>query len=440
MDPKKSYCVVDFNFYRGIDDVMVVKEMAVFAPNEHMHQMWVFEAPYLESEIPAPSRTYNNKNLKPLLQIKWEDGDVLYHKFPTILANATIRYDEIYVFGKEKCNFVSDTLMREVFNLSPMINEFERMQKQYKCDLHYLRGEHRCKNHSPADKCPIAARDRYGLFPSCMRHKTKQRHWCVVVNCDRIAFPLLAYKNNCAMSDPLGYNIAKANTTNLYAGFQSFAHSPYPKLDTDVTFPPPPTEKEETKCFFDKCHVQNPEICHHDADWNCVVWEDEGDDGGKLARRLAQERALVQYRLDLLKSPSCSHGSERSGRTKTYPSGSIADVQCPDPGAKIHSVCPENYKLQDQTLCIRSSRGKIPKDAGERGSGTLSQDHPWNAPVDIPGSRTRVDSSCGNKEEEEEERESVKMGDDKKTADEKQEVGQSQSESEPKRLYCCSLI
>jgi hypothetical protein len=164
---------------------------------------------------------------------------------------------------------------------------------------------------------------------------------------------------------------------------------------------------------------------------------DEGDDGGKLMRRLAQERYTIHSGL-LLKSPSCSNGGEQCGcRTKTYPSGSNDGKQCPDPCGKIPAVCPENYKLQDPSSASRSSPGKIPEDAGERGSGTLSRDHPWSAPIDIPGPRTR--SASGDKETEEEERESIKMVDDKKTADKKQ-VGQSRTKLEAKRLCPCSLL
>jgi hypothetical protein len=262
--PLKSFCVVDFNFYRGIDDVLVVKELAVFAPLEHCHQMWIFQAPYPEHELSKPTRTYNNKNLKPLLQINWEAGDVPYSSLHTILANSTIKFSEVYVCGKEKSSFISDALMRGVINFGPTMTQFERLEKYYKADLQQLRGEHRCQNHIPTDKCPIAARDRFGLFPRCMHHlKLKNHKACAVVNCDRISFPVLMHKMGCEITDPMRINlVCKTLTPSVKKNAQPLKIVPIKCGSSPVALVMPP-DLELFNVFPTDSTIQSVEFSTH---------------------------------------------------------------------------------------------------------------------------------------------------------------------------------
>jgi hypothetical protein len=146
-----SVCIVDFSYYTGIDNRVIVKELAVVKPNKNQQQTWLFEPPYEEDELSAGLQRKNDVRRKKGIQFQWNSGHVPYCYLYEILFKTTRDSEQVAASGMKKCEFISDLIERPVLNLDPLHHQprlsAERAQSQlYHCILH--------KN-VHATKCPL---------------------------------------------------------------------------------------------------------------------------------------------------------------------------------------------------------------------------------------------------------------------------------------------
>jgi hypothetical protein len=119
----KSYCVLDFVFYRGVNNTQVVKELAVVGMADQRRQHWVFEPPYAERMLTFEVRSENLKR-KERVRYGWADGDVPYSKLPSIVKRVTGPYSNVFVDGDSNSQMVADMINRPVLNFKQLAGWF----------------------------------------------------------------------------------------------------------------------------------------------------------------------------------------------------------------------------------------------------------------------------------------------------------------------------
>ena len=96
--------VIDFEYLRGRQNEIIVKEEAV--AGENVSDSFRFESPY---HMAPHGSTKNGLN--------WDDGNRAHHKLVTILKEAVVEFAHLYSFGITKCRFLSELLEYPILNL-----------------------------------------------------------------------------------------------------------------------------------------------------------------------------------------------------------------------------------------------------------------------------------------------------------------------------------
>ena len=96
--------VIHFEFLRGRQNEIVVKELAVAGKN--VSESFRFESPYA---MAAHSSDENELN--------WDDVFIPYHKLFTVLSEAVANFAHLYSIGTTKCKVLSDLLGKPFHDL-----------------------------------------------------------------------------------------------------------------------------------------------------------------------------------------------------------------------------------------------------------------------------------------------------------------------------------
>jgi len=118
VDTLTKFCVVEFNFYHGVGNTWVVKELAVACFPDMRRQHWVFQKPY-ESNYLTHETEEKNAAISQRIKYMWDHGDVPYTSLTRILdESVSSQSGPVFVSGHEKCRFVADILCRPVINFA----------------------------------------------------------------------------------------------------------------------------------------------------------------------------------------------------------------------------------------------------------------------------------------------------------------------------------
>ena len=96
--------VIDFEFLRGRQNEMVVKELSVAAKN--MIDSFRFNSPY---SITSQGLDVNG--------LHWEDGHIAYHDLYMVVSVAVAGFAHLYCYGVTKFKFLTELLRRPILNL-----------------------------------------------------------------------------------------------------------------------------------------------------------------------------------------------------------------------------------------------------------------------------------------------------------------------------------
>jgi len=96
--------VIDFEFLRGRQNELVVKELSIAAAN--VSYSFRFKSPYTMTSHGSDENGLN-----------CEDGHVTYHDLYTVANKAVAGFAHLYAYGVSKCKFLTDPLSRPILNL-----------------------------------------------------------------------------------------------------------------------------------------------------------------------------------------------------------------------------------------------------------------------------------------------------------------------------------
>jgi hypothetical protein len=183
----KSYCVLDFSWYYGIDNVIIVKELAIVMPEHGQQQSWVFMAPYFWDELSWKTQRKNAVMRRKGLQFRWEEGNVPYHQLADIISSATQNYQYIVVNGFKKSEYIADIICRPVFDMSIVyVPEYP--------DVHEAGAKHCIYHRSEnSSKCAQKRCMKFAAFVSEKVHEEQQQQYYINSNC---IFTAKNVKNN----------------------------------------------------------------------------------------------------------------------------------------------------------------------------------------------------------------------------------------------------
>jgi hypothetical protein len=125
MAQENAVCVIDFNYYRGIKNEILVKELAVCIPHESRQQLFIFRQAYPEENVKIETRNENKMRRNYGVHYAWDEGDIPYFRLNEILVEITSSYSKVAAYGDEKCAFVEKIIQRNVFNMHPGFDEFQ---------------------------------------------------------------------------------------------------------------------------------------------------------------------------------------------------------------------------------------------------------------------------------------------------------------------------
>src|SRR5438270_13284509 len=98
-----AFCVIEFSSYTGKNGELVVKELAICAPESNRQQCWIFQPPHI---------TYNSidelNETKSDVEYEWKSGYTPYDLLSSILINVTSEYSTIFAAGSKSCSFISE--------------------------------------------------------------------------------------------------------------------------------------------------------------------------------------------------------------------------------------------------------------------------------------------------------------------------------------------
>ena len=115
--------VLDFEFLRGRQNEMVVKEAAVAGDN--VSDSFRFEPPYYMAPHGSVERGLN-----------WDDGNIPYHKLSAVLKEAVAGFAHVCSFGPAKCSFLTALLQHTVLDLEDFkCPPAKKLTPTYSCAL-----------------------------------------------------------------------------------------------------------------------------------------------------------------------------------------------------------------------------------------------------------------------------------------------------------------
>jgi len=96
--------VIDFEFLRGRQGEIVVKELSVAAKN--MMDAFRSKSPYSITSHGSVGKSLN-----------WEDGHIAYHDLYMVVSEAVAGFSHLYSYGVTKSKFFTGLLVRPSLNL-----------------------------------------------------------------------------------------------------------------------------------------------------------------------------------------------------------------------------------------------------------------------------------------------------------------------------------
>jgi len=96
--------VIYFEFFRGRQNEIVVKEICVAAAN--VSENFRFKSPYVMASHGSDENGLN-----------WEDGHIAYHELYTVASEAVAGFARLYDYGVSKCKYLTELLGNPILNL-----------------------------------------------------------------------------------------------------------------------------------------------------------------------------------------------------------------------------------------------------------------------------------------------------------------------------------
>lgn len=109
--------VVDVQFLKDINSVVVPKEVAIIALDNNFFGHWVISPKHSINKLNKLLRKENNWLTKYHHGLDYFDGEVSENKLFNILRDLTKRVGKIYVRGNEKCLLLHKVTARNIINL-----------------------------------------------------------------------------------------------------------------------------------------------------------------------------------------------------------------------------------------------------------------------------------------------------------------------------------
>jgi hypothetical protein len=168
MSLNDTVCVVEFSYYRGVNNELIVKELAICAPESSKQQVWVLKEPYAKCNLSAVTQKDNKQRRSLSVHYAWSEGDVPYFHLSDILRLITAEYSFVMTFGNEKSLFISTLINRQTYNVEPAFAQFSGLPSQVlvfnTCCMKHTQGNR--------DLCALTRAVRLGSF--AMNHLCNQ--------------------------------------------------------------------------------------------------------------------------------------------------------------------------------------------------------------------------------------------------------------------------
>jgi hypothetical protein len=160
---------------RGMDNELIVKELGSIGfdhpdRNHFRMQSYLFTPPYNEYVIPKQIRKTNGWITQKLHKIRWNDGNVPYVKFYSIVQELSDSEEKIYAKGSEQTKFFSDLCGKQVIDLDTL-------------------------------KCPKAEDITVDVNVSCGSQLEKHENHCAMNKCYKYATWMLDHYSCCISSE-----------------------------------------------------------------------------------------------------------------------------------------------------------------------------------------------------------------------------------------------
>jgi len=111
-----SLIVISFTFLEGLDNEIVVKELAV--ADSHINSLGIsFKRPYGGEEVPMFNARMNQAIGRGC---NWNDGDVPYSELENVLHREVSFAVAIYCFEPQKTNFIIGRIDRTVIDITQL--------------------------------------------------------------------------------------------------------------------------------------------------------------------------------------------------------------------------------------------------------------------------------------------------------------------------------
>ena len=115
--------VIDYEFLRGNQDEVIVKELSLAAKN--IIHTFHFQSPYGMTPHGSDENGLN-----------WDDGHIPYRQLETVLSESVAGFAHIYSYGVSKCKFLKELLGRHVMNLEDFgCPDHTKLKSRYNCIL-----------------------------------------------------------------------------------------------------------------------------------------------------------------------------------------------------------------------------------------------------------------------------------------------------------------
>ena len=112
-----SLIVVDFTFFEGRDNEIIVKELAVVDSHNNRVSSYVFTRPYAWEEVPM----FNDRMNQAIGHgCNWNDCEFPCSELETVLHREVSYAVAIYCFGPQKTNFISGLIDRTVIDITQL--------------------------------------------------------------------------------------------------------------------------------------------------------------------------------------------------------------------------------------------------------------------------------------------------------------------------------
>jgi hypothetical protein len=154
---KPSFVVIDFSFYYGVNREIIPKEVAFYVPESGHQETYVIAPPYSLSNLPPHIVFENRHRSDHCVDHKWNDGIVPYSDLNYLMNRNSLEYLRVFVYGKERVDFVSQILGRRVIQIEEDGNIFPS-NIIHTCTIH---------NSEKVNFCPLIRCLKFGNFLLC---------------------------------------------------------------------------------------------------------------------------------------------------------------------------------------------------------------------------------------------------------------------------------